>query len=143
MSITPAGLSEFHQPYFVLLNLAVGGNWPGYPDETTVFPQTLEVDFVRVYSCGSVSTENFHSNENVTIYPVPSDDFVNINSTSNMLSYSLSDLNGRNIFKSDYINQNSIKLNIDKQPPGIYLLQVNTSDGSSHFKKLIKSDNQN
>jgi hypothetical protein len=35
--------------YHFILNLAVGGNWPGDPDDTTVFPQTLEVDYVRVY----------------------------------------------------------------------------------------------
>ena len=39
----------FDKPYFILINLAVGGNWPGYPDETTVFPQFLRVDHVRVY----------------------------------------------------------------------------------------------
>jgi beta-glucanase (GH16 family) len=33
----------------LLLNLAVGGAWPGYPDETTVFPQYMRVDYVRVY----------------------------------------------------------------------------------------------
>jgi beta-glucanase (GH16 family) len=32
-----------------LLNVAVGGDWPGNPDETTVFPQTMLVDYVRVY----------------------------------------------------------------------------------------------
>jgi hypothetical protein len=37
------------EPMFLLLNLAVGGKWPGYPDETTPFPSYLEVDFVRVY----------------------------------------------------------------------------------------------
>lgn len=39
----------FDHPFFVILNLAVGGRWPGYPDDTTVFPQFLYVDFVRVY----------------------------------------------------------------------------------------------
>ncbi len=39
----------FDHPFFLLLNLAVGGNWPGYPDETTPFPQQLVVDYVRVY----------------------------------------------------------------------------------------------
>jgi beta-glucanase (GH16 family) len=37
-----------HQ-FFILLNLAVGGQWPGNPDATTTFPQTLKVDYVRVY----------------------------------------------------------------------------------------------
>jgi beta-glucanase (GH16 family) len=39
----------YDHPFFLLLNLAVGGNWPGYPDESTVFPQLLSVDYVRVY----------------------------------------------------------------------------------------------
>ena len=38
-------------PFFILLNLAVGGAWPGYPDETTEFPQEYRIDYVRVYSC--------------------------------------------------------------------------------------------
>lgn len=39
----------FDQPFFIILNLAVGGNWPGYPDESTPFPQFLYVDYVRIY----------------------------------------------------------------------------------------------
>jgi beta-glucanase (GH16 family) len=53
-TLTPASLPRgatwvFDHPFFMLLNLAVGGNWPGSPDATTVFPQTLQVDYVRVY----------------------------------------------------------------------------------------------
>jgi beta-glucanase (GH16 family) len=40
----------FDHPFYLLLNVAVGGNWPGNPDATTVFPQTMMVDYVRVYS---------------------------------------------------------------------------------------------
>lgn len=40
----------FDHPHYLLLNVAVGGNWPGNPDATTVFPQTMMVDYVRVYS---------------------------------------------------------------------------------------------
>ena len=39
----------FEHPFFIILNMAVGGYWPGYPDETTVFPQRLLVDYVRVF----------------------------------------------------------------------------------------------
>lgn len=39
----------FDKPYFLILNLAIGGDWPGNPDSTTVFPQTMLVDYVRVY----------------------------------------------------------------------------------------------
>jgi hypothetical protein len=39
----------FAQTFHLILNLAVGGNWPGYPDDATPFPATMLVDFVRVY----------------------------------------------------------------------------------------------
>ena len=37
-------------PQFILLNLAVGGDWPGNPDSTTVFPGDMTVDWVRIYT---------------------------------------------------------------------------------------------
>ena len=43
--------APFDQPFHLLLNLAVGGAWPGNPDATTQFPATMEVDYVRVFSC--------------------------------------------------------------------------------------------
>jgi beta-glucanase (GH16 family) len=46
----PAGtLWVFDHPFFIILNVAVGGGWPGNPDATTVFPQQMLVDYVRVY----------------------------------------------------------------------------------------------
>ncbi|MFO7447353.1 MAG: glycoside hydrolase family 16 protein [Ignavibacteriaceae bacterium] len=41
--------APFDQEFHIILNLAVGGNWPGYPDESTVFPQEYIIDYVRVY----------------------------------------------------------------------------------------------
>jgi len=41
--------AEFHKPFYIILNLAIGGNWPKNPDETTQFPDTVFVDYVRVY----------------------------------------------------------------------------------------------
>ena len=52
-TITPASLQPHNYPFnarfHLLINLAVGGNWPGRPDNTTEFPQSLIVDYVRVY----------------------------------------------------------------------------------------------
>ena len=53
-TITPADLPAgakwvFDHPFFIILNVAVGGNWPGSPDSTTQFPQVMQVDYVRVY----------------------------------------------------------------------------------------------
>ncbi len=49
VDITPANMSEFRQEFFFIMNLAVGGNWPGNPDSTTVFPQKMKVDYIRVF----------------------------------------------------------------------------------------------
>ena len=53
-TVTPADLPAgarwaFDHPFFLLLNVAVGGRWPGSPDQSTTFPQRMRVDFVRVY----------------------------------------------------------------------------------------------
>jgi beta-glucanase (GH16 family) len=52
---TPADLPSntkwvYDHPFYILLNLAIGGYWPGYPDDTTTFPQHMLIDYVRVYS---------------------------------------------------------------------------------------------
>ncbi len=49
IDITPESLSEFHQEFFAIINLAVGGNLPGSPDDTTIFPQWLIVDYIKVF----------------------------------------------------------------------------------------------
>lgn len=54
-TLTPADLPNgttwvFNAPQFLILNVAVGGQWPGNPDQTTVFPQRMTVDYVRVYT---------------------------------------------------------------------------------------------
>ena len=48
-SISSAEFSEFHEPFFILLNIAVGGRGAGRPDDRTQFPQTMYIDWVRVY----------------------------------------------------------------------------------------------
>ena len=47
---------EFHRPFFLLLNVAVGGNWPGPPNASTPFPARMLVDYVRVYQQGATPT---------------------------------------------------------------------------------------
>jgi len=41
--------APFNQKFFIILNFAVGGAWPGAPSPDTVFPQSMAVDYVRVY----------------------------------------------------------------------------------------------
>ena len=46
---TLGALYPFNAPFFFIFNVAVGGNWPGNPDGTTVFPQRMIVDYIRVF----------------------------------------------------------------------------------------------
>ena len=49
MPISASELSEFHEEFFILLNIAVGGTHAGRPDATSTFPQFMYIDWIRVY----------------------------------------------------------------------------------------------
>lgn len=57
---------EFHRPFYLLFNVAVGGNWPGFSIDNNAFPQEMKVDYVRVYqenpSYDSSSSNNVDKN---------------------------------------------------------------------------------
>lgn len=50
-TFTNSGINNypFNAPFFFIMNVAVGGRWPGNPDQTTVFPQEMIVDYIRVF----------------------------------------------------------------------------------------------
>lgn len=52
-SIGPSDMNgqnyPFNQPFYFLMNIAVGGNWPGPPTEDTTFPEFMAVDYIRVF----------------------------------------------------------------------------------------------
>lgn len=49
LDITIPSRSELQKPFYMIFNVAVGGNWPGSPDETTVFPTQMNIDYVRAF----------------------------------------------------------------------------------------------
>jgi beta-glucanase (GH16 family) len=53
--VQAGGQWVFDHPFYILLNLAVGGNWPGSPNATTPFPANISVDYVRVYQWNMAS----------------------------------------------------------------------------------------
>ncbi|MGQ1947043.1 carbohydrate-binding protein [Geofilum sp. OHC36d9] len=62
------GTSEFHANFFLLLNMAIGGNWPGFSVDNSAFPANMYIDYVRVYKQNSsafwsvmTETENYSS----------------------------------------------------------------------------------
>jgi len=77
LDISSQDKSEFDAEFFIILNVAVGGDWPGNPDATTVFPQTMEIDYVRVYSSENylkiVGPDEVYSAEQDLLYQLPYD----------------------------------------------------------------------
>ena len=64
-TVTPASLPSgaswvFDNPFFLILNVAVGGNFPGSPDTTTTFPQEMIVDYVRVSGAPQITASLRH-----------------------------------------------------------------------------------
>lgn len=60
-----AEFAPFDQKFHMIMNLAIGGNWPGNPDGTTTMPQEMLVDYVKVYTCGNNPTTGLGCASNV------------------------------------------------------------------------------
>jgi beta-glucanase (GH16 family) len=58
-AIDPKTMSEFYNKFFLILNVAVGGNMGGEPDETTVWPQNMFIDWIKAYQLKSEPIERF------------------------------------------------------------------------------------
>lgn len=132
----------FYQDFHFILNVAVGGNWPGNPDETTVFPQTLEVDYVRVFKYNtnknttgiaqntnakkiSILPNPVHSNHEINIHPVPDEDY----------RFSVYGIDGsQKMHETNKKHMGTIKM--DFLPPGIYLVKV-TCERKVYTNKII------
>lgn len=65
--ISSASMSEFRAEHFIILNLAIGGRWPGYNIDTSAFPDksVMEVDYVRVYNEVEIPTTTVTEDEEV------------------------------------------------------------------------------
>jgi len=147
IDISSSGLSEFHEDFFILLNLAVGGIWPGYPDATTVFPQRMEVDYVRVYQDIPVKVDDespdpqqFNLKQNypnpfnpsTTIrFNLPSPENISLK-IFNTIGEEVATLVSGNLDAGEH----SIDFKAENLPGGMYVYQLKTS-GSSLMRKML------
>jgi beta-glucanase (GH16 family) len=127
----PAGTSwVFDHPFFIILNVAVGGGWPGNPDATTVFPQQMLVDYVRVYqratpSNGPLLLTDEGSNRALALDSV----------TFQRDPFSV---NGRYNLSSDHRTRLMLlSANLDLQPgDGPAIVAAQADDGNGHLYPL-------
>ena len=140
--------APFDQRFHFLLNLAVGGNWPGYPDSTTTFPQEYVIDYVRVYQTtqtavyeeedklpeGYVLKQNYpnpFNAETIIEYEIAKSGNVNL-SVFDMLGRTVSVLVNKNYEPGKY----SVRLNGANLSSGIYMYCLNAG-GAQISRKLI------
>ncbi len=135
---------EFHEPFFLILNMAVGGNWPGGPASN--FQQdTLFVDYVRVYENGLAPTavNDIVKDDNISIYPNPigNNKMINIElKTIGQYEVELIDQLGKiHATKSIANTTTKSKHNLSTSilSPGIYFLRVKSDTKISTHKVLI------
>ena len=127
-----------NHPFYLLLNLAVGGNWPGNPDGTTVFPQTIEVDYIRFYKDSSTSSDNeVPQKENFAIKI--SQDFLAqsfaIESTKEIEKVSIINMYGKTVLE-DRPNTTRHLVNTSGLSHGIYFIKA-THNGMNHIQKIV------
>jgi len=151
---------EFHRDFFIILNLAVGGNWPGNPNSSTPFPSTMWVDYVRVYQPSAaaregtveiaeeVKGERDQSSEgsgSVSPNPVRKGDSFTVKVRNYdphaLVNIGLVDLNGK-IIATETGNQESVTVNTRSDlNGGMYLVKVTNGTNSYATKIIIKDEN--
>lgn len=131
---------EFHEPFFLILNMATGGLWPGYPDETTVFPANMFVDYVRVSQKAVANVPGIENNTQLSIYPNPTTDWVEINglAASEITNYSIFNLSGALVTEGALLNAKVI--NVTNLQAGCYVLAVEDAQGilRKRFRLMIQ-----
>lgn len=132
------GTSEFQEDFFLLLNLAVGGNWPGYPNASTVFPAEYVIDYVRIYKSNSELEVTENEWSQVKIFPNPANEFLILQNIPDGKTGTLELLNlgGKTCLTAD-LNENQKQLNITNLESGVYFLKFTADDGSVHHEKIV------
>lgn len=128
-NIGAAQYSEFHAPFFFIMNIAVGGNWPGSPDNTTVFPAVMEVDFIRVYEWSAIPTAMDNNEENPEIQIVVQDNSILVKGISNEVQHvQIIDASGKMIQRASLNGQKEIQL--QSPAKGLYFIQCSDIEGN-------------
>jgi beta-glucanase (GH16 family) len=151
-NLTSFGKTEFHKEFFIIFNVAVGGDWPGPPNSSTVFPQKMEIDYVRVFKeVTDVEDEsripdqfelfqnypNPFNPETIIKYSVPNNSHVSIN-IYNALGEKVADL----VNEVEQGGYHEVLFNAANLPSGIYFYKIQARDLTSGFSSTEQDAGQ-
>ena len=146
LRITKEGIGDseaewpFDQSFFMILNHAVGGAWGGTPDDS-LYPHTVEVDWVRVYEDQAItSTEELPEQVVSRIFPNPAQEQVNLELAASVRQAKaiLYNQHGQQI-QLLQVAAGQTEIDIRSLPPGIYLLTVSKDGQLIDTHRFIKS----
>jgi beta-glucanase (GH16 family) len=128
----------FHHNFFIILNMAVGGNWPGSTIDTTGFPATMYVDYVRVYQRTNLSTGL--NTEKISagaprLFPNPTRGIVNLEDTPSTSLIEVYSIQGQ-LIKT--IRRQNHEFDISDLRDGTYLIAIPSKSGT-HYQRIVKS----
>lgn len=131
------GTDEFHEEHFIVLNYAMGGNWPGFEIDETALPSTMEVDYVRVYQKEETTSLFSNQNQGFKSYPNPVNELLYIELNENVnTNFEIYSITGVPLLSQQFSNINKGAINVKKLNPGMYYL-INKEFG--YYKKIIVS----
>lgn len=123
----------FKTPFkdFLIINMAVGGNWPGIPNAFSTFPDTMFVDWIRVYqssnNLGIKDIPSYQSQLSISPNPCLNSTFIKLNdatlSTGNTYSLELDDIEGRKLRQVKFTGK-QYELSSWDLSPGMYFVYV-------------------
>lgn len=128
--------NEFHLPFYLILNLAVGGNWPGYPDASTPFPSEMEIDYVRAYKLDAEANTEELTKIEFSVYPNPANDNLTIEASEKGIA-TIYSLNGSLISEQE-ITEGATQLSVGNLDKGMYMISVQYENGHTSTTKFIK-----
>jgi beta-glucanase (GH16 family) len=129
----------FQKPFFFLLNVAVGGNWPGSPDATTTFPASMEVDYIRVYAPSALSNRQTEPADPVQLFPVPVQDMLNVDmgEGNGVWTISVYDVQGKKL-EDHSGNEGIYIINTSKWSASVYFLLIERQGFGVRSYRVVK-----
>lgn len=116
--------------WYIMINLAIT---QAGPNSNTVFPNQMEIDYVRVYQENTTSIESVSENENI-IYPNPSNNYI-LFKGNNLKNIRIYNIEG-SLILDKILNQHNT-INVEHLDSGMYLVELEDSFGVKTNKKVI------